>query len=65
MTIDCPYVGCDNNNFFEQKCTLAVTRRMIDYAKQPDSNMCKYLRREVLRLYKSDRRLLDFLLPRV
>ena len=65
MTIDCPHVGCDNNNFFEQKCTLAVTRRMIDYAQQPDNKMCLYLRQKVLRMYKSDRTLLDYLLPRI
>ena len=65
MTVDCPHTDCDNNNYFEKKCTITITRRMIDYAKQQDSNMCSYLRREVLRMYKSDRKLLDYLLPRI
>lgn len=65
MTVDCPHVSCDNNNFFEKKCTITITRRLVDYAKQPNSNMCEHLKREVLQMYESDEKLLDYLLPRI
>lgn len=63
--IKCPYTACDSNNPFEAECMYGLTPHLIRYALDDGEGMCEYLKREVVRQYKSNRKLLDNLVPRI
>lgn len=65
MNIKCPYTNCDSNNPFDGECMYGITPHLVRYALDDGTGMCEYLKQEVTKCYKTDRKLLDILVPRI